>query len=658
MDNRAVESIALTVRTLTMDATSKAGSGHPGMPMGVAELGAVLYGEVLNLNPGVPDWVNRDRAVLSAGHECLLLFSLLHLAGFDISLEDIKNFRQLGSKAAGHPEYGLPQGLETTTGPLGQGFANAVGMAIAESMLAARFNTADHKIIDHYTYAISGDGCMMEGVTSEAASLAGHLGLGKLIVFYDANRITIEGSTDLAFSEDVAGRFEAYGWHVQKGDAYDAQGILRMVDRAKSASGAPSLIMLSSIIAKGSPNMEGSHEAHGAPLGDAEIRLAKKAMGVDEETAFYIHPAAVAHFEERRRSWEKAHAQWQKTFEQWSRANPDLYRLWQSYFSPPDLSTVQFPGFEVGDSVATRSAGGKVLNAIARAVPNLIGGSADLAPSNKTYLDGMGDIGPGSFDGRNFHFGVREHAMGAIANGLALHGGLMPFCATFFVFSDYMRPPMRLAAMMELPVIYVFTHDSIYVGEDGPTHQPVEQLAAIRSIPGMVLLRPADAQETLEAWKMAIAGGEGPTALVLSRQNLEVFEKQDGWRESLRKGAYVAQDSEGEPKVVVIATGSEVSLALQAAKVVADPGVRVVSMISRELYERQPEQFKAGLVPPSTKRLVVEAGVAYGWDGLAGLNGAIHSIQGFGESGPYKDVAAYFGFTPENIAEKIKNLLR
>ena len=657
MDKTSLEAIALSIRTLTMDAVQKANSGHPGMPMGLAELGALLYGETLRVFPGDPEWADRDRFVLSAGHGSMLLYSLLHLAGYGLSLDDIRNFRQLGSKTAGHPEYGLAPGIETTTGPLGQGFANGVGMAIAERFLAARFNTPKHEIINHFTYVISGDGCMMEGVTSEAASLAGHLGLGKLTVFYDANRITIEGSTDLAFTEDVGKRFEAYNWHVQRGDAYDVEGIARMIELAKKETDRPSLIIVKSIIARGSPNMAGSHETHGAALGEEEVRAAKKAMGVPQDSTFYVHPAAIRYFEEKRIQWKKEYSTWQDLFKEWARENSDLHSEWKRYFSPPELDGASFADFKTGDKVATRSASGKILNALAGAVPNLVGGSADLAPSNKTDLAGMGDFQKDSYGGRNFHFGVREHAMGAIVNGMALHGGLRPFCATFLVFSDYMRPPMRLAALMKLPIVYVFTHDSIHVGEDGPTHEPVEHLAALRAIPNMRTLRPADAEETQAAWRMALQRQDGPTSIALTRQNLEVFQKADrNWRETIEKGAYIVKDASEEPELVVIATGSEVGLALEAVKSLSDSGIRIVSMISRELFYQQAADFRERLVPSKAKRLVIEAGISFGWEALAGENGAVISIDRFGESGPAKAVAEHLGLSVQNVISQIRKL--
>ena len=658
MDKSVIDAIALSVRSLTIDAVQKAKSGHPGLPMGVAELGALLYADILRINPAEPEWIDRDRMVLSAGHGCMLLYSLLHMSGFDISLEDIKGFRQLGSKTPGHPERKVSRGIETTTGPLGQGFANGVGMAIAERMMAARFNTPTHSIIDHFTYVISGDGCMMEGIVAESASLAGHLGLGRLIVFYDSNSISIEGSTELAFSEDVAGRFQSYGWHVQKGDAYDVEGISRAVTEARRETGKPSFIMLTSTIGKGSPNMAGSHETHGAPLGEEEVRETKKALGIGENELFYIHPAVKEFFDRRQEQWSEQYQSWLGVFEDWAANNPELLGEWNRWFGNADLSDVDMPSFEIGEKAATRSAGGKVLNAIAGKVQNLVGGAADLSPSTKTELTGYEDIRRGCFDGRNFHFGVREHGMASVANGLALHGGLRPYCSTFMVFSDYMRPPMRLAAMMGLSVVYVLTHDSIFVGEDGPTHQPVEHLAALRIIPNMTVLRPADAQETAVAWQMALARESGPTVLALTRHDVEVLQKADtDWEKTIRQGAYIVVDPEGTPDVVVVATGSEVCLAVEAVMSLTGVNVRVVSMLSRELFQEQTEEFRLSLLPPGAKKLVVEAGVSSGWEGICGPGGSIIGLDRFGESGPYRDVTTYLGFSSDNIAGEIKNLL-
>jgi len=658
MNIDAVKAVATSVRTLSADGVQKANSGHPGLPMGVAELGALLYGEILHHNPADSKWLNRDRFVLSAGHGSMFLYSLLHLSGYDVTLDDLKNFRQLGSRTPGHPEYGYTDGVETTTGPLGAGFGNAVGMAAAEQMLGAKFNTGDRKIIDHYTYVLSGDGCMMEGVTSEAASLAGHLELGKLIVFYDANKISIEGSTELAFTEDVGKRFDAYGWQTLSGDAYDIPGIMDLVSKAKADTARPTLIKLTSVIGKGSPNKAGSHDVHGAPLGGDEIVEMRKNLGVPEDKDFFIHPDALPYFQEKRKLWKENYETWKKDFAAWAQENPELKKEFDQFFSEnPDYAhSVELPDFKIGDKMATRAASGKVLNAIAKSVPNLVGGSADLAPSNKTAMADYGDFTKENRGGRNFHFGVREHAMGAVCNGIALYGGFRPYCGTFLVFADYMRPTIRLAALMKVPVIYVFTHDSIYVGEDGPTHQPVEHLESLRVIPHMVTLRPGDAQETAIAWLLALERKDGPTALALTRQGLEVYEKADkDWMHTVARGAYIVKDTEGTPDIVVVATGSEVTLALEAVKQVTDKKIRVVSMLSREIFKAQDKAFKEKILPPGVKTFVAEAGVTGGWEGIASTPECVLGLNRFGESGPAAKVAEHLGITPENFASMIRN---
>jgi len=655
IDIKSLNAVATAVRVLTMDAVQKAKSGHPGLPMGCADLGSLIYGEILSHYPADPAWINRDRFVLSAGHGCMLLYSLLHLSGYDLSLEELKNFRQYGSLTPGHPEYGLTPGVETTTGPLGQGISNSVGLAMAERMLAARFNTENQAVIDHYTYVLCGDGDLMEGVSAEAASLAGHHGLGKLIVFYDSNSITIEGSTDLAFTEDVLKRFAAYGWQTLSGDAYDLEGIMKLVKEAQNEENRPTIIKLKSVIGKGSPNMAGSHKVHGAPLGEDEIKAAKVELGVPEESAFYIPREACEYFAARREEWRNRYSEWQDMFKLWRRENTRLASEWDLFFQPVDADNLEFPLYNEGDKVATRKAGGEVLNAVARQIPNLIGGSADLAPSNVTDLKGMGSFQKKNPRGRNLHFGVREHGMGAIVNGLALHGGIKPFCSTFMAFSDYMRPAIRLAAMMKLPVIYIFTHDSIFVGEDGPTHQPVEHITALRAIPNLVVLRPGDGQETAAAWKLALARTEGPTVLALTRQGLEVYAKDDAqWVDHVKRGAYIVKDCEGSPEIVLVATGSEVCLALATAGELGS-GVRVISMISRELFLQQPQDFKEKLIPGSARRVVIEAGISMGWEGIAGSNGIIQSIDRFGESGPAGQLAVKFGLAVQEIVARIKS---
>ncbi|MCX7788066.1 MAG: transketolase [Spirochaetes bacterium] len=657
MDIKGLQAVALSVRTLSMDAIQKANSGHPGLPLGCAELGALLYGEILKHYPKVPTWPNRDRFILSAGHGSMFLYSLLHLAGYDLTLEDLKNFRQLHSRTPGHPEYGHTPGVETTTGPLGQGIANAVGMAIAERMLAAKFNTTAHRIIDHYTFALAGDGCMMEGIASEAASLAGHLGLGKLIVFYDSNRISIEGPTDITFTEDVGKRFEAYGWQVLQGDMYDIPAIANIVSKAKAESQKPTLIILKSIIGKGAPNKQGSHEVHGAPLGADEVRAAKRAMGVPEDAEFYIHPDALTYFKERAVQFEKAYKEWEQLFENWSKANPELRKEWDRWMvkSPNLYQALQLPSFKVGDSIATRSASGKCLQIIAKQVPNLVGGSADLAPSNNTAMPEFGDFSVANPKGRTLHFGVREHAMGGIVNGMSLYGGLRPFCATFLVFSDYMKPAIRLAALMKQPVIYIFTHDSIFVGEDGPTHEPIEQLAALRSIPNLRVLRPGDAEETAWAWKEALLRMEGPTALILSRQNLEVYPKADPkWQETAKRGAYIVKDSPGKPEVIIIATGSEVSLALKASEQTGMQNIRIVSMVCREQFLNQEPEFRNTILPSGVRTIVAELGSSLGWDGFVQDRDDLFCLDCFGLSAPGQKVAEALNRGVQHLVQLIK----
>jgi len=647
MNQRHIDQIAATVRCLSMDAIQKANSGHPGLPLGCAELGAMLYGEFMRYDPADPAWVDRDRFVLSAGHGSMFLYSLLHLAGFDVSLDDIKSFRQLGSKCAGHPEYGMVPGVEATTGPLGQGIAMAVGMAIAETMLAARFNTSKHTVVDHHTWVLAGDGCLQEGVQAEAVSLAGHLGLGKLIVFFDDNSITIDGSTSLSFTEDVAGRFAACGWQVQKGDLYDADGVRRMVAAAKAETGKPSLVMLRSVIGKGAPTMQGSHKVHGAPLGPEEIARAKVAMGLPADAAFHVSPEAEAFFQGRRTELAAARKTWLAVFAEWRRDNPELARQWDAAADGEPIAAPAWPASPAGEKLATRNASGKAMQAAAAAWPWLVGGSADLTGPNVTQLPGD-PYSAINRAGRMIHYGIREHAMAAISNGIALHGGQRPFCATFLVFADYLRPALRLSALMGLPVVYVLTHDSVFIGEDGPTHQPVEHLAALRAIPNVLVLRPADAEETAEAWAWAMARRDGPTVLALTRQNLPTLPKADPlWRETIRTGAYVVRNTPDEPDVVVLATGSEVELALKAADAAAGRSVRVVSVASLGTFLAQPRPIRDAMVPPGARVVACEAGRSMGWEGIAD---AFLGIERFGESGPGASVASHLGLTVEALS--------
>jgi transketolase len=651
MNIKALEAAATTVRALSMDAIEKAKSGHPGLPMGVADLGVYLFAEQLRLNPKAPKWINRDRFVLSAGHGSMLLYSLLHLSGFDISLEDIKNFRQLHSKTPGHPELGEVPGVDTTTGPLGAGLSNAVGMAMAETMLASRFNRPGQSIIDHFTYVLSGDGCMQEGVSQESISLAGHLGLGKLILFYDSNKITIEGSTDLAFTEDVMVKFAACNWQVLEGDAYDLENLASLIKQAQAEKAKPTLIKVNSIIGKGSPHKQGTHGVHGAPLGAEEIIETRKALGIPVDQDFYVAPEAADYFKNRQQQWAAEYDKWTDSFQRWAKDHPELKKELDTALSGEfDFSKVDFPSYEPGHSMATRSAGGAAINALAKAFPQLVGGSADLAPSNNTHMKDAGDYQKDTPQGRNLHFGIREHAMGGIVNGLNIHGGLRAFGATFLVFCDYMRPALRLASLMKVPSINVFTHDSIFVGEDGPTHQPIEQIESLRLIPGMLVLRPADAEETNLAWQMALSHKDRPSSLMLTRQNLTVFAKPVGWEDKILKGAYVVKDCEGTPDVVIAATGSEVTLALEAAKSSAKK-VRGGSVISRELMMEQGEAFIWALFPESAKIVSAEAGVTSGWSQLTGSRAQSLGINRVGLSGPGAQVAEALGLSSENLAK-------
>ncbi|WP_246745035.1 transketolase [Thiospirochaeta perfilievii] len=639
---------ALSVRALSMDAIQDANSGHPGLPLGCADMGSVLFGEILKHNPANSSWDDRDRFVLSAGHGSMLLYSLLHLTGYKLSLDDIKNFRQLNSLTPGHPEYGHTDGVETTTGPLGAGFSNAVGMAMAETMMAKKFNTDEFKIVDHYTYALSGDGCLMEGITAEAASLAGNLELGKLIVLYDSNQITIEGSTDITFTEDVLKRFEAYGWQTLEGDGHNLEEVYNLINQAKAESKKPTLIKLNTQIGFGSPNKSGTAGAHGAPLGPDEIKLTREALGIDLETSYYISPIATNYFEEKRAKWAKAEDEWNSNFKLWADKNPELKIEWDNFKNGKgNLDKIEFPEYNIGDKVATRSASGNALNAIAKVFPSLIGGSADLGPSNNSVIKGEEYYTSSNRSGRNIHFGVREHAMAGVVNGLVLHG-YRAFCATFLVFSDYMRPAMRIASLMNLPGIYVLTHDSIYVGEDGPTHQPIEHYAALRIIPGMQVFRPGDAQETNIAWLMAVEEKRRPTSLLLTRQNITVYKKDDeNWMENIKNGAYTVKDVK-DPEVIIVATGSEVNVALEAAKL-STKRVKVISMLSKELFLQSPLEYRTKLLPSGVRVVTAESGVTTGWESIATDNNALFGIDRFGISGPGDQVANEIGLTPEKL---------
>ncbi len=651
------------IRSLAIDAIEKAASGHPGAPLGLAAAAYVLWTRVLRHNPANPEWPDRDRFVLSGGHASALLYALLHVTGYDLGLEDLRSFRQWGSRTPGHPEYGHTPGVETTTGPLGQGIANAVGMAMAERHLAARFNRPQNRIVDHFTYVVCGDGDMMEGVSAEAASLAGHLGLGRMICIYDDNRITIEGSTDITFTENVAARFTALGWHtIEISDGNDLDAIEAALNAAKAETGRPSLILLRTHIAFGSPNKQDSADAHGAPLGKEEACLTKRNLGCPEDKEFCVPEAAARVRQDCLSRGQKAEAEWQAAFDAWADAHPDLAEAWKSAIEGglPQGWDADAPVFAAGEKVATRAASGKALNAFAGKIHELIGGSADLAPSNKTVIADTADFQKDAFGGRNIRFGVREHAMGAILNGMALHRGLRPYGGTFLVFADYMRPAIRLAALMKLPVIYVFTHDSIAVGEDGPTHQPVEHLASLRAIPGLTVLRPADGNETVQAWRCALMKNDGPTALILSRQKLPVLPESIAQNARLDRGAYIVSDGPGEPELLLIATGSEVSLALEAAERLQEKkiSVRVVNMPSWELFEKAGADYRKEILPEKVRaRIAVEAGVSMGWERYIGDRGVAIAMAGFGASAPGGVVMEKFGFTADNVVSKALDLL-
>jgi transketolase len=656
-----------TIRFLAVDAVEKANSGHPGLPLGSASMAYVLWDRFLRFNPNDPLWPDRDRFVLSAGHGSMLLYALLHLTGYDLPLEALKNFRQWDSQTPGHPEYGKTPGVEATTGPLGQGFGNAVGMALAEKALSARYNRPDHTIVDHYTYALVSDGDLMEGISSEAASLAGHLHLGKLVVLYADNQITIEGSTDLAFTEDRLGRFSAFHWHVQTvEDGNDLAEIAAAIDAARNETDRPSLIDVHTHIGYGSPNKQDTAKAHGEPLGEEEVRLTKQNLNWPLKPSFHIPPLVLDHFRkatERGVMWQ---TEWEATFQEYSERFPALAQEFSRVHSRllPDGWDKDLPHFKSSEGkIATRAASGKMLNSVASHLPELIGGAADLSPSTHSLIEGAGDFEAATPDGRNLHFGIREHAMGAILNGMALHRGLRPYGATFLVFSDYMRPPMRLAAMNGLPVIYVFTHDSIAMGEDGPTHQPVEQILGLRSLPGLTLIRPADANETVVAWQVAIENQEGPTALILTRQKLPVLdlEEHPSLRNGLRFGAYILSDSQkgNRPDVILVASGSEVHLALSAQERLAEEDIqaRVVRFPSWKLFTKQPESYQEKVLPPGIPVVAVEAGTSLGWRPYIGPKIPMIGLDHFGASAPGEIVMRESGLTVENLCKHAQMLL-
>ena len=658
------EAIANVIRGLSIDGVQKANSGHPGMPLGTADFATVLFLKFLKYNPADPQWPDRDRYVQSAGHGSMLIYSLLHLAGYDLPMTELKQFRQWGSRTPGHPESHLTAGVETTTGPLGQGTANAVGMALAEAMLAARFNKDGHNIVDHYTYVLAGDGCLMEGISHEACSHAGHLGLNKLILFYDSNRITIEGDTDLAYTDDVRKRFEGYHWNVLEIDGHDHAAIEQALRAAHAEKSRPTIIIGHTTICKGSPNLAGSHESHGSPLGAEEVKATKKNLGLPENEEFWVSDETRAAFAERRVQNEVLYKAWNDRLAAFRKAVPALAAQWDAGLKgevPSDLEA-KLPVFPVDKPIATRAASGKAIQEIAKLMPHFVGGSADLAPSTSTLIKDGGSVGKRTFTGRNLHYGVREHSMAAIVNGMCLHRGFSVYGATFLVFSDYCRPALRLAAIMEVPAISVFTHDSIFLGEDGPTHQAVEHLAALRAIPQMTVIRPADANETSYAWLAALRHRKGPTCLVLTRQNVSVIDRAVCAPASgLLKGAYTLWENAPNPNVLLVATGSEVSVALVAARQLAsDPGlrVRVVSMPSWELFERQEQAYRDSVLPPTcTRRISVEAGISQGWARYVGTSGLSIAIDRFGASAPAAVLAEEYGFTPAKVLVRIREYL-
>lgn len=662
-ERELMKKAADTVRCLSMDAVQKADSGHPGMPMGCADIAVVLWLKFMHYNPSDPIWPNRDRFVLSAGHGSMLIYSMLHLAGYDLPMGQIMQFRQWDSITPGHPEYGHTPGVETTTGPLGQGFANGVGMALAEQHLAKVFNHPDYPIVNHTVFGIVSDGDLMEGIASEAASLAGHLGLGRLVYIYDDNRITIEGETELAFTgEDVKKRFDAYGWHTVQIDGHDYDQIENALSEAVSLESRPSLIIARTHIALGSPNKQDTAASHGSPLGEEEVKAAREKLGFSDVEPFTAPAPVYRLFEERARHLKTVYDGWSEIFERYSGKFSAKAEEWKKYHAKPSRESLDMINikFDKDKPVATRAASGKVLQNLASLVPQLIGGSSDLGPSNKTVLNDYNSISRHSFGGRNIHFGVREHAMAGIMNGMALHGGVIPYGGTFLVFSDYMRPSIRLAALMRLHLIYVLTHDSIFLGEDGPTHQPIEHVMSLRLIPGLTVIRPADATETEEAWKTALTRN-GPVALILSRQKLPVIDR-DVYpaQRGLSRGAYILAGSEEKPDILILATGSEVSTSLGARDILSEKGIkaRIISFPSWELFEEQPDEYKNSILPEDmTVRLAVEAGRSIGWERYVGDRDCIHGIDRFGASAPASVLAEKYGMTPQSVAEHAERIL-
>lgn len=667
LSDKTIDELCInTIRFLAVDAVQQANSGHPGMPMGAAPMAYVLWTKFLRHSPKNPGWPDRDRFVLSAGHGSMLLYSLLHLTGYDLSLDEIKNFRQWGSKTPGHPEYGDTPGVETTTGPLGQGLAMGVGMAIAERHLAARFNKPGHEIVNHFTYGIVSDGDLMEGISHEAASLAGHLKLGKLIFLYDDNNICIEGKCDLAFTDYTLKRFDAYGWQVLKvDDGNDLEAITKAIEEARLDIDRPALIAVKTSIGYGSPNRQDTAKAHGEPLGEEERKLTKEKLGWPQEPTFFIPEQALAHLRTYADKGLGLEQTWTTSFRNYLAEYPEEATRFEKQLKgelPPDWDKdiPEFPADLKGK--ATRVTSGIVLNAIAKNVPALMGGSADLAPSNKTMIDGENSFQPGSYDQRNIHFGVREFGMTAILNGMALHDGLIPYGGTFLIFSDYMRPAIRLACLMKQQVIYVLTHDSIGLGEDGPTHQPIEHLASLRAMPNMTVLRPADANETAEAWKFAVKNRKGPNVLALTRQSVPTLDRSTlGPAESLRQGAYILKDTNTTPDALILASGSEVKLALEAAEKLTQDGIaaRVISMPSWELFEKQSQEYKDSILPENISvRVAIEAGATQGWHKYVGRDGIVIGLDHFGASAPMKDLFFHFGITAEAVVKAVQVLCK
>ncbi|CAM4365126.1 transketolase [Bacillus manliponensis] len=665
--SHSIEQLSInTIRTLSIDAIEKANSGHPGMPMGAAPMAYTLWTQFMNHNPNDPTWFNRDRFVLSAGHGSMLLYSLLHLAGYDVTMDDLKDFRQWGSKTPGHPEFGHTPGVDATTGPLGQGISTAVGMAMAERHLAAKYNRDEYNVVDHYTYAICGDGDLMEGVSAEASSLAAHLGLGRLVVLYDSNDISLDGDLNRSFSESVEDRYKAYGWQVIRvEDGNDINEIAKAIEEAKADEKRPTLIEVRTTIGFGSPNKSGKSASHGSPLGVDETKLTKESYSWAFEQDFHVPEEVYEHFNTAvKAAGETAQAAWSTMLGEYGEKYPELANEFQSAMNGhlPEGWDKNLPTYEMGSKTATRSSSGAVINAIADAVPSFFGGSADLAGSNKTYMNNEKDFTREDYSGKNIWYGVREFAMGAAMNGIALHGGLKTYGGTFFVFSDYLRPAIRLAALMNLPVTYVFTHDSIAVGEDGPTHEPVEHLAALRAMPNVSVIRPADGNESVAAWKLALESTKTPTALVLTRQDLPTLEgAKDDTYEKVAKGAYVISPSKKETAdAILVATGSEVSLAIEAQKVLAENGVdvSVVSMPAMDRFEAQTAEYKESVLPKAvTKRLAIEMGSSFGWHRYVGFEGDVLSIDTFGASAPGEKIMEEYGFTVENVVRKVKEML-